>query len=446
MSKISLIIGREYTSRVKKRSFILITILGPILMGLLLVSPFWLALKDKSPYFISVVDKSRIMGPLPPHANLHFEDAGLDLDKAKKDLYTSKYSAVIFFNDDLINTPKVDIYYKSPLSIEAQSYIKESVERKLYNYKLITDSVNIRLLDKAKTNVNIVTAKVNEDGTQEQTDTGVITAIGMGAGFLIYIFIFLYGVQVMRGVMEEKTNRIVELIVSSVKPFQLMIGKIIGVALVGLTQFLLWVILTFVTFTALQSIMLDKAQKDFQLTQVQKEEVFKKGADIQVMKMGKTVDTPKELLDKIAVLKNINFTEIIVCFLFYFLGGYLLYSALFAAMGAAADSETDTQQFVMPVSLPIIFSFIIAFIVVPQDPDGTVSTVFSMIPFTSPVVMMARIPFGVEPWQIAASLAFLVIGFIFTTWIAGRIYRTGILMYGKKVSYRELWKWLFYKG
>ena len=244
----------------------------------------------------------------------------------------------------------------------------------------------------------------------------------------------------MRGVMEEKTSRIVEIILSSVKPFQLMMGKIIGVALVGLTQFILWVVLTGTITGILSSTVL----KGVEMNQVQhKEEIIKIGANLDTSQMGKIEDNP--LFDNLDAIKKINFTQILFCFLFYFLGSYLLYSAMFAAVGSAVDSEADTQQFMMPITIPLVLGVFVSTYVV-SNPDSNIGFWFSMIPFTSPIVMMARLPFGVPPWEIALSMTILVVSFVFMTWFAGRIYRTGILMYGKKVTWRELGKWLFYKG
>ncbi|MBK7183121.1 MAG: ABC transporter permease [Bacteroidetes bacterium] len=287
----------------------------------------------------------------------------------------------------------------------------------------------------------LITTKVEEDGNTKKTNTGLYMAIGLGAGILIYMFIFLYGVQVMRGVMEEKTNRIVEVILSSVKPFQLMMGKIVGVALVGLTQFLLWVILT----TTLYSVATVTLLKDIDIKQVQqKEQTFTVGANLDYMNM-KKIEKPNIVTEIWNDFKSVDMKTIVLCFLFYFLGGYLMYSAMFAAVGAAVDNEADTQQFMMPITIPLILSFVVAQTII-QNPESTMAFWFSIIPLTSPIVMMVRLPFGVPAWELALSMTLLVVGFVFTTWLAGRIYRTGILMYGKKVTWKELGKWLFYKG
>jgi ABC-2 type transport system permease protein len=267
----------------------------------------------------------------------------------------------------------------------------------------------------------------------------------MFSGILIYFFIFLFGSQVMRGVIEEKTNRIVEVIISSVKPFQLMMGKITGIGLVGLTQFLLWVILTGTIVTIGISSFSSKIKPGTASEQLMQSQTRGMAA----MQLPNAADSSKvtggQSNEAIAAIESIDFPVMICMFLFFFLFGYLLYAALFAAVGSAVDSEADTQQFMLPLTVPLILSIIMAQYVI-QEPQGPVAFWLSIIPLTSPVIMMIRIPFGVPYMQIVLSMALLVGGFLGATWLASKIYRTGILMYGKKVSYRELWKWLKYKN
>jgi len=249
---------------------------------------------------------------------------------------------------------------------------------------------------------------------------------------IIYMFIFMFGAQVLRGVMEEKTNRIIEVMVSSVKPFQLMMGKIVGIAMVGLTQFLLWIVLTFGLVSVFQLAFADQMPRpEVRMAAGQQAESINAAGNAEIARV-------------FEIINSIQYDVILISFLFFFLGGYLLYASLFAAVGSAVDSESDTQQFMMPITIPLILGFIVANMAI-TDPDGQLALWFSMIPFTSPIVMMARIPFGVPIEQIWISGALLILGFVFTTWLAARIYRTGILMYGKKVSYRELWKWITYR-
>jgi ABC-2 type transport system permease protein len=254
------------------------------------------------------------------------------------------------------------------------------------------------------------------------------------------MFIFMYGVQVLRGVIEEKSNRIIEVIISSVKPFQLMMGKIIGIALVGLTQFILWVVLTLSITAAAQTFILkDKYSSEEVLKEVNMSTQLMQ--QTQNTKNIRNVDS-NEILD---ILKQINYTLILLVFLFYFMGGYLLYGAMFAAIGAAVDNEADTQQFMLPITIPLVFAFIVAQMAM-QNPEGPMAFWFSIVPFTAPVVMMVRVAYAVPVWELVLSMILLTITFILTTWLAARIYRVGILMYGKKPTYKEMWKWIFYKG
>ena len=323
--------------------------------------------------------------------------------------------------------------------MELKSEIEKVIEKQIENIKLSEAGITHKILEDSRVNVSSETISLSDEG-EKTSSSGAATIIGGICAFLIYMSVFIYGTQVMRGVTEEKTSRIVEVIISSIKPYQLMMGKIIGVALVGLTQFVLWIFLTISLTTVASAVLSSKMPKDSQ--QIQQEmSKMQKGMPTANMPGG-GVDNP--VAEVLGAVNSLNIPLIIGCFLFYYLGGYLFYSALFGAVGAAVDNDADTQQFMLPITLPIIFSFIFAQFVL-RDPDGNLAFWTSMIPFTSPIIMMVRIPFGVPAWQIALSMTFLVLGFIGTIWIASRIYRVGILMYGKKVTYKELAKWIFYK-
>ncbi len=421
------------------------TILGPVLMATLMVTPLWLKLRKQSKQKIEVLDESFIFkGLIPEQEDIHFDYADIKYDVATAGFYDTDYDAILYIPHNILEGKgAVKILYKKQLDNSIAEYIRSTLGKMMYDIILAKNKVNMDLIKAADLNsrIQIITKDFSEEtGEADRSNTGLKYGIGIGAGFLIYIFIFLYGLQVMRGVMEEKTSRIVEVILSSVKPFQLMMGKIVGIALVGLTQFLLWVVLT----TSLYSIANATILKDVEMERVlQKEEVLKTSADLDYTKMGHIQGTSKaaKVMDE---FKSINMVAIVSCFLFYFLAGYLMYAALFAAVGAAVDSESDTQQFVMPVTIPLIFSLVMAQYAI-LYPNSPLSLVLSLVPFTSPIVMMVRLPFGVPPWEIAVSMGLLLVGFVFMTWLAGRIYRTGILMYGKKVTWKELGKWLFYK-
>jgi ABC-2 type transport system permease protein len=443
MSKIIIIIQREYLSRVKKKSFIIMTILGPILFSAMMIVPIWLSMQGESQHYVEVVDDSRIVkGYLKDSKNIHYDYTDVSLQEAQRNFYKkdSAYSDILHIPENILNKAAPTIYYKSNPGIGVQESIRSAIENAVYEHQLENDSIDMKRVDAAHIEVNVLTKKQPEHGDAENTYTGVSMAVGFGAGILIYIFIFLYGIQVMQGVIEEKTSRIVEVIISSVKPFQLMMGKIVGIAMVGLTQFVLWVALTMILAGIGQASFLKKFS-DLNNAALQQNVVPSMPNQ---MNSQQNINF-SETADLIKGIQHINFTQLLLFFLFYFLGGYLLYSAMFAAIGSAIDSEADKQQFMMPITIPLVISFIAAQFIM-QNPETPLAFWFSIIPFTSPIVMMVRLPFGVPPWELALSMTLLVVTFILMTWLAGKIYRTGILMYGKKVSYKELWKWLRYSG
>jgi ABC-2 type transport system permease protein len=445
MNKISLIIKREYLTRVKKKSFIIMTILGPVLMAGLMIVPIWMSRQKPDKQEVEVIDESYLFKDLIPQKEfIDFDYPDVSFIKAQESFYDSGYDAILYIPSNILEGGKtVKIFYKKQIGIATEEYIASTISKMMCNVLLAKNKVDVNTIKDAEENskLHVITEKLEATGKSKKTNTGLLMRIGIGAGLLIYFFIFLYGVQVMRGVMEEKTSRIVEVILSSVKPFQLMMGKIIGVALVGLTQFLLWVVLTLTLYSVATVTIL----KNIDIKQIQqKEQVLKIGADLNYQAM-KKLDKPNVVTEEWNEFQTVDMLTITFCFLFYFLAGYLLYSALFAAVGAAVDNEADTQQFMLPITIPLIFSFVIAQTVI-ENPDSSMAFWFSIIPFTSPVIMMVRMPFGVPPWEVALSMGLLVLGFVFTTWLASRIYRTGILMYGKKITWKELGKWLFYKG
>ncbi|MBU8892091.1 MAG: ABC transporter permease [Bacteroidales bacterium] len=445
MNKIKLIISREYLTRVKKKSFIVMTILGPVLFAAMMIVPTWLAsIKDTDVKKIAVVDSSGIfINKLTDTEYIKFEYPGnISVKKLRKTFHESDYYAVLQIFPSITYEPSaVHLYSKKQPGFSIKSHIASSMEKELKNMKLRSHGIDEEVLRSIKSDVSIRTIQWTEDGEEKESSTEIAMIVGYASGFLIYFFIFLFGAQVMRGVIEEKTSRIVEIIVSSVRPFQLMMGKIIGIALVGLTQFLLWIALTFIIITGVKTVFFPElGTKNAQEVVVQ--DLFEQ----QNIAAAETIQ-PQDIDKFTSILnsaKSINFGVIFGSFIFYFLGGYLLYGSLFAAIGSAVDNETDTQQFMLPITIPLILGIFVMMNAV-QTPDSPIAFWFSMIPLTSPIVMMVRIPFGVPDWQIALSMGLLVITFIGSTWLAGKIYRTGILMYGKKVNYRELWKWIRYK-
>jgi ABC-2 type transport system permease protein len=448
MNKIGLIIKREYLTRVRKKSFIIMTILGPVLMAALFIVPVWLAMNEEDEAEILVIDDSHLFHNRMTDTDkihFHFPEDQVGLDSAKSSLVASEdIDAVLYIHERILSTQSgIQLIYDKQPGINVIRYIENTIENDIEKFKLAKSGIDQATIEAAKTNVRLVTTKLDEVGEESKSNTELSMIVGMFSGILIYMFIFLYGVQVMRGVIEEKTSRIIEVIISSVKPFELMMGKIIGIALVGLTQFLLWMVLSTTLISGGKSLVEDHFAKQEAATSI---EQAMSGADSfdPEAKEAVSAELNQAAIDEVfASIEQIDLPVILFSFLFYFLGGYLIYSALFAAVGSAVDNEADTQQFMLPITIPIIFSFVMAQVVI-NNPESPMSFWLSMIPFTSPIIMMVRIPFGVPYWELGLSMALLVIGFIATTWLAGRIYRTGILMYGKKISYKELWKWLRY--
>jgi len=443
MKKIFLIIQREYLTRVKKKSFIIMTILGPILMAALFIIPAYISQKSDQEKTIGIVDETGIFqNKFSNDDNLTFKILNSDITTAKATFDESNLYAILYIPKTELSAPDSCILYsnKQP-NIIIKNYIKNTIKKEVESLKLKASGIDEDILKSIKTSVKLSTIKLNEGGKEEKSNTELSMGIGFISGFLIYIFIFMYGSMVMRGFIEEKSNRIVEILISSVKPFQLMMGKIIGIALVGLTQFILWVVFTFAivgiyqTNFSIKNSDINKTQQNIVINQN-----LSQNSTAQLQNNNSDKSEVNQIIDAI---KSIDFGVIILSFLFYFIGGYLLYAAMFAAIGAAVDNEADTQQFMLPITIPLIISLLMAQFVI-NNPDGPVAFWLSIIPFTSPIIMMVRIPFGVPVFDLTLSIVLLIGGFLFTTWLAAKIFRTGILMYGKKISYKELWKWLKY--
>ncbi|WP_223265844.1 ABC transporter permease [Vicingus serpentipes] len=436
MNKIALIIKREYLTRVKKTSFLVMTLVGPLLMAALMIVPAWLALKDKDVQIVEVIDETgQFINQFESTETLKFDHQFISIEKAKEDFYETKYTSILYINS-LDKNAEVEMFYKKQPGVSTIKQIENTIESAINSIEL-KNKFNITKdqLEESKSSITVKTIYRDITGSEESKSSTISSVLGLAGAVMIYFFVFMYGIQVMRGVIEEKTSRIVEIIISSVKPFQLMMGKILGIALVGLTQFILWMVLTGTIVTVAQVAL--NQSIDMSSTPPGIEEAMQ-GQNIQL-------DKQKMLTQFESIIDEIPIFQMLFSFLFYFLGGYLLYAALLAAIGSAVDSEADTQQFMMPVTIPLIFSFVVAQTVI-ENPDGAMAFWLSIFPLTSPIIMMVRIPFGVDAWELILSMVLLVLGFVGTTWMAGKIYRTGILMYGKKVNYKELWKWLFYKG
>ncbi len=442
MNKIFLIIQREYLTRVKKKSFIIMTFLGPILMAALFIAPILMSKIDSdSVKTIQIIDNTGIMkGKFKNTKSIIFDYQTGDLEAAKQEFPNSNYYAILHIPKGE-SYPETGVLFsnKQP-GINVLNQIKNPWKKEVEKQKLLANGIDRKVLKSINTRIEINTVKWDSEGNEEESFTEVIMAVGLISALLIYFFIFIFGSQVMKGVLEEKTSRIVEVIVSSVKPFQLMMGKIIGIALVGLTQFTLWIILTGGIYFVFANIYADdlKQQKIEQLA-IQSEGVVPN----QVNNTNIAFEDNPQIAKTFEMIHSINFGQMLLGFLFYFIFGYLLYAALFAAIGAASDNDTDSQQFMLPVTIPLILSIVsVQFII--MNPDGPLSYWLSIIPFTSPIIMLIRIAFGVPVLDVIISMVLLVLTFIAITWLAAKIYRTGILMYGKKVNYKELWKWIRY--
>ncbi|MBD0284571.1 MAG: ABC transporter permease [Flavisolibacter sp.] len=438
MNKIGLVIKREYLSRVRKKTFILSTILTPLLFAGVIGAVIFITVKNISHEKIAVVDPAGYL-----KSNL--ENSKTITYSFVPDADTGNFAAK-GFSGVLIaphtgsnNTSNFKLVTEKSLSRFANERIEKDVSRAMEN-NMISQTLKIdpKLIDSIKSKSEAITidaTKRGEGGKMQRSDFGVASGIGYVTAFLIYITLFIYGVMVMRGVMEEKTNRIAEVIISSVKPFQLMIGKIIGIGAVGLTQFLIWIVLISVISSALMSMIPPDVLQQVQETGQQIPGQSQQGSE-----------ALRNLASAQLSLSTVNWGMIIFSFLFYFFGGYLFYASLFAAVGSAVNEDAqDAQSLTFPITLPIILGIVIMINSI-NDPSSSLATWASIVPFTSPIVMMSRIPFGVPDtvpyWQLGLSMLLLVIGFLFTTWLSAKIYRTGILLYGKKPTWKEMIKWV----
>jgi ABC-2 type transport system permease protein len=408
MNKVLLIIQREYLTRVRKKSFIIMTLLVPALFASMFAVIAYVAHgKDQTMHIVNVIDNSgNFKGKFQDEKFLKFRYPDKSLSVIKAELKN---------DDDLVlNIPAkakdtAELFAKKKTTLTLEDNIQRQMNDIESGYSLVKAGIDTAQLHKIKSNIVIKANEITDTG-EKSASIGAAYALSFAGAILIYMSIFIYGAQVMRGVIEEKTSRIIEVIVSSVKPFQLMMGKIVGVGLVGLTQFVLWIILS---------------------------------AAISYL-VGHNVSTQNPLYAFIQNLGSSAGYEL-TFFIFYWITGFLFYSSLFAAVGSAVDSETETQQFMFPITLPLLFTYILSVSYLFQAPDSALAQWLSIIPLSAPVAMMVRIPFGVPAWQLALSMALMIGGFLFSTYVAARIYRVGILMYGKKTNFKELAKWFFYK-
>ncbi|WP_299362585.1 ABC transporter permease [Winogradskyella sp.] len=437
MNHLPLIVKREYLTKVKNKSFIVMTFLSPLIMiALIAVVAYLSQLNNDKKRTISVLDETGYLKDVFQNTeNTTYNNlSDFSLEEAMTLVKETEEYGLLHIDkvDSLDEVSKnIKFYSEESPSLTVISGIERKIEKRLREMKLQKDGVTLAQIEASKTNVDITQESFDGEKTSK-IDNIIKLAFGGIAGYLLFMFIIIYGNMIMRSVIEEKTSRIIEVIISSVKPVQLMMGKIIGTSLAGVTQFAIWVVLGGVLMVVVSAIFgIDMSQASSQQQEIMN----------QAMQAEGTQAIAESILNGI---NNLPILNLVIAFIFFFIGGYLLYSSLYAAIGAAVDNETDTQQFMLPILMPLILAVYVGVFTVIEDPHGTVSTVFSFIPLTSPVVMLMRIPFGVPPWQQVLSLLLLIGSFMFAVWFAAKIYRVGILMYGKKPTYKELFKWLKY--
>lgn len=443
MNKVWLIFQREFLNRVQKKSFLIATILVPLIFPAIIAVMVVVMMNQEEGAGKKTVQVLDMSGKLDLETDDKYEFVTLstDLEEAKADFNKSNDFALLYAPDfELVKPAGIAIYTKENPSISRIEDLESRIENRIHDLKLEQFHIDKAILKSLKTDVNLNNINLSETGEEQESNTSFLYGLGFAMGVLIYMFVLIYGMQIMLGVIEEKTSKIVEVLLSSVKPFQLMMGKILGIAAVGLLQFTIWVLLISFLSMATLSIFGAKLPQQQAMEQISKQ-MEQKGENSEEMEMqsAKLQEMIYNTYDQIPI------ATIVFNFAFYFLGGYLLYGALFAAVGSAVDSQQEAQQFTFPITLPLIISYLGLFMFILNDPHSPASFWFSIIPFTSPIAMMGRLGFGVPLWQLLLSQFLLIGGFIFTTWIAARIYRVGILMHGTKINYKVLVKWFMMK-
>ena len=459
-SKFLLVAEREYLTRVRKKAFIMLTLAVPLLLAAFGFIIAKVASSDNGTTdVVEIRDDSGldIASRLVSTPQLRFEPTTGSLAEAKKGFQKAKHDGLVYLPAalDVEKPVGVQFFGKGNISLKKQLAVETALNKAFSDLKMQKSGLTRDQLDRLRSKVDLQAISLDETGKEADSNALATSGIAYALALAIYLFIFIYGVQIMRGVGEEKSSRIMEVMLSSVKPFDLMMGKIVGIAAVGLTQFLLWGVLSFGVSSVVLPMLTGKDKPKTEVVAKPASNAaavadepesaaatFNKGMD----KQKDQAINPAGRFSFLNTLAALPLGTILFGFIVYFLGGYLLYGALFGAVGAAVDDQTDTQQFMFPITMPLILSYIVGVSVILRNPDGPVAFWMSMIPFTSPIAMVIRLPFGVPMWQLALSIFLLILGFIGTVWVAARIYRVGVLMYGKKVTYKELGKWMFYKG
>ncbi|GLB50598.1 ABC transporter permease [Neptunitalea lumnitzerae] len=434
MSQLLLIIKREYLQKVRNKSFIIMTFLSPLIFtGLIVLVAYLSKINNAEKQVISVYDETGLYAnDFEGYENYEFDYVSTEKEFAQvtSQVVSSEKYGLLYIPNEPVTKLKDDVVFfaEDAPNMDVINYITEVLENKAFESNLKNDGVSVEDIHKASTSVNI---KIENFNGEESSKTANILKLVFGgaAGYFLMMFIIIYGNMIMRSVIEEKTNRIIEIIISSVKPIKLMMGKIIGTSLAGITQFVVWLCIGVVLSVVVSTIF----HVDLSTVETPHKAMLENSGAMEAM-----------VQDGVIEFFKLPLLTLIVSFLIYFIGGYLLYSSVYVSIGAAVDSETDTQQFMMPVIMVLMLAVYVGFFTVINNPHGTIATVFSFIPFTSPIVMLMRIPFGVDLWEIVVSVIILYLTFVGVVWLAAKIYRIGILMYGKKPSYKELYKWLKY--
>lgn len=438
-SNIGIIISREFKERVAKKSFIITTLLAPILMVAMMAAPaLIMTLSTPSDKTIAVVDNSGVVLPqlLELQKEMTYLNFAIDSDPVDSVIANSKYDGVLVVNADIVEKPSNVTYYTHDSgSIDMESAMNHAISKAVENERLKRyDIENLdKIIDDLNVEVNLKTVRVAEDGEEENISTGISMGLGMAMTFILYMFLLLYGQMVMTSIIEEKNNRVLELMVSSVKPVDLMLGKIIGVGLVALVQIAIWALIMCVMSGAIMPMIIP--------ADVMQEASMLSAGNLDMS----TATTDISMLQAVSIFSSVSYIARLFFFMTLFLiGGFLFYAAIFAAIGSSVDNVQDASQLQTFAVLPILLAFVFS-MTVASDPNGTLAVWLSMIPFTSPMVTLARLPFDMPTWQIWVSFAILVISFVVMAWIAGKIYRIGIFMYGKKPTIKELARWARYK-
>jgi ABC-2 type transport system permease protein len=432
MDKIWLVIKREYLSRVQKKSFLLATILTPLIFPAIMGVFIWIALDESDGSalkIIEVVDENNMFF-IQSSEQYAFSFSKTKFEDGKKMVQEGERQGLLYIPKLDLSKPSGIVYYaeKSP-GPNLISFLEASLKRRIEEQRLYESGIDPEVIAVYRTKVSIQTINLDSYGEEKISDASVNYGLGFLSGILIYVFIFVYGNQIMQGVIEEKSSRIIEILVSSVKPFQLMCGKIIGIGAVGLTQFLIWIVL----ISSLTFIV--TGYFGMQMPQQQVLEMATSDLD-------QNFNQDNQLGELFQAVQGINFINLALTFIFYFIGGYLLYGAFFAAIGAAVDAPSEAQQFMLPITIPLLIAYLGLFVFVLNDPNSNVSFWLSIIPLTSPIAMMGRASYGIPTSDLLISMTLLILGFLFSTWVAGKIYRIGILIHGSKVNYKTLWKWI----